>query len=269
MLEIMHSAKLLVALDKTWVLNYGAPLPDSLVRAYPEVAFLQVRADCRSFELPSLKALHRLGSDLAGIGVDTHLLYMHTKGVSYRNIPEGIHRHRRMMMHHLVTKHQACYHMLLSREIDVVGTMFGSFPHMGPRRRQLYGNFFWTRANYVATIPASVWTEAGVDKYTAEQFILNHPHYRLWTMRQENDAVPERDIFPPAEVYQGRQDCALMNVCIESFHFNRGKSIKVLDLNPQFNPRQTPYIPRNSKGPLVNPYSSPQPSPNSSIASPT
>lgn len=156
------------------VLNYGDRIEhSSAVRSFfqhPRIHEIHVSQHVTFFEIPTLIIMHRLSRQLRDHYHMplTQLLYLHTKGVSYKTVYPQIEDWREFMLYFLVERHRMCYHLLASGEIDAVGANFRSVG------RDFRGNFWWVTAQYLSTLaPLSLEAHG---KYDAEQWMLTASH---------------------------------------------------------------------------------------------
>eukprot|EP01036_Dinobryon_divergens_P033637 gene33637-43472_t len=159
-LQQIHDSSLIDELSHVWVLNYGDDLTqrhafqDMLTR-FPTVAFIQRSADPSRFEVPTLRHIHTFASRVYtslyprppatiedGVDIidsdsrfrdpeqDIQILYLHTKGVSYREKHVAVEDWTRMMLYFLIEEHRRCFHLLASGDFDAVGTNCHPNPHL-------------------------------------------------------------------------------------------------------------------------------------------
>jgi hypothetical protein len=209
MLDIMKDSGALIVLDYVLILNYGVQrnLPKDFQENFPSISLVQVSDSCRNFENPSILTLQGLVRQMRS---DAHILYMHTKGISYSPIPSSVHDWRRYMMYFLVEKHQACYHLLESGEIDVIGTNIWKFLRDGSNI--IVGNFWWASVAYLQKLPDF----APADKYSPETFVLSTGKARFYSMHtvlKDSIVLGETD-FPRESYINDSPACILGNGCM-------------------------------------------------------
>jgi len=164
----LNSSGLLHQLNAVIVMNSGYPVSSNLSAAYPMVDWIEVHHDTSYFEIPTLRLIRKLGIYLQNHYADKNaqILYLHTKGVSYRGLYPQIEDWRDMMLYFLVDKYPSCYHLLRSEEIDAIGVNYKSMPcHM------FSGNFWWSTARHIARLPNLDYAVTG--KYESECWLLN------------------------------------------------------------------------------------------------
>jgi len=155
-------------LDSIMVFNYGYELSTMFLSLYPTVKFFQVYHKGTYFELPTLRLLHRLSIYLSSERrLDTHVLYLHTKGASYENVLFEMEVWRNAMIYHLVYKSKNCYHLLQSEVIDTVGIYLTSEPF-----HHYQGNFWWSKASYLSKLTTLDYRYNG--KMECEAWVLNN-----------------------------------------------------------------------------------------------
>jgi hypothetical protein len=221
MLRRIDKAGGLSALDSIWVLHYGVPLRSQVKEQFPSVHFVETGASCATFEIPTLLSLQKLAGDVrtarlaagfVGAAVDSHFLYMHTKGVSYQKIPLSVHDWRNMMMYFLVEQHTSCFHLLESGRFDVLGANYQA----DPKGRVLFGNFWWASGSYLASLPPVV-RASNADKNAAETYILGSDRVRVFELHH---ATVEHNQQYPRALYDESSpppDCVNVNYCLRSF----------------------------------------------------
>jgi hypothetical protein len=215
MLHRIEQSGMLRAVDGVWVINYGAersvPLctdslskTDACINNPDHVHMVQVASHCESFESPTIRFITDLSRVLSS---DAQILYMHNKGASYADIPQSITDYRNMMMFFLVEKHEACYYLLRSGVLDVLGINFRSNVTGG---HFLSGNFWWATAGYISSIPHYSF----VNKYDAERFILAHPSPRVYVLYESGS--DDINVLHPREGYtdtENKKKCINVNYC--------------------------------------------------------
>jgi hypothetical protein len=200
-LNELAAAGLLDTFEIVLILNYGHAVSDIVKQQfvmYPNLEWIEVDSDTVYFEVPTLRILRRISVNLVAHhrlqlqqqqqqqqrkGVETgkqkvlpvgsshrpqrhvHVLYLHTKGVSYTEVHQQIEDWKAMMLHFLVHNHESCFHLLESSEVDCIGTNFKSEP-----RRMFSGNFWWATAEHIAALPDLPYAVSG--KYEAEVWLL-------------------------------------------------------------------------------------------------
>jgi hypothetical protein len=122
MLSKISSSQLPDQLDRLWVFNYGADIKLETKEQFPFVTWIQMYKDTSYFEVPTIRILHRMSQYFTEVYKhEVKVLYLHTKGVSYKKQYPQIADWRNMLMHFLVEKHQANSHLLDSGMFDAIG----------------------------------------------------------------------------------------------------------------------------------------------------
>lgn len=201
LLEKLKSSGLWTQLGAVWVYHYGEALPVEFVQKYAAdealgglVRFEHVSTDIARFEIPTIQRIQYFSKlvqylrrgELASHS-DTNVLYMHTKGVSYKQEPEQIRHWRELMTYFLVDEYavslglldaddvqqSANYSLLLSQHderhapyadkklnahLDAIGVNLrwneGVLSYGDGVEFQYYsGNYWWARTSYLATLP--------------------------------------------------------------------------------------------------------------------
>jgi hypothetical protein len=188
LLHNISESGLIDQLDGVWILNYGHQLSYEHLAVSSDhqdgiVHIINISLKTHYFEVPTLAILHQVSRSLAE---DLQVLYLHSKGVSYKTLPPPIFHWTNMMMYHLVHMHQSWYYLLLSGEFDVIGCEYSS------KDRFLSGNFFWTRSRYAATLQPLEVTSS--NKYDAEKWILSGKQPRIYVPFNSGANLNDYDI---------------------------------------------------------------------------
>lgn len=203
LLNVMMESGLLSVIDKVWILNYGQDR--GITIQHNAISYIHVANSCNNFENPSIKTLSTLSQMLDR---NAQILYMHTKGASYMNIPQSVHDWRSYMLYFLVDKHEAVFHLLASGEFDVVGTNLRRMPGGEPI---MMGNFWWSTAGHVQSLPAF----RSEDKYSAELFILSSKKARVYVMHEVYDITIGEDEYGRERYNESDPHCIQTHVCVE------------------------------------------------------
>lgn len=158
----LHSSDAIKLLDKVVILNIGTAL-DPTQYTHPKLLIINFSENIHLYELPTLQLLHRFSQDY----VDTNILYLHTKGVSYspddvryKNILDWI----QYMTYGLVQNYKHCVEALKTYDVVGCNRLESPFPHFS-------GNFWWANSNYIRTLN----THRLTDKLSAEWWVLSNP----------------------------------------------------------------------------------------------
>jgi hypothetical protein len=182
----VQSSGLMSELDSVLIFNYGYNLSVELQNRYPNVVFMNVHRDTSNFEIPTLRLIHQLaqhwkqGNDYVDNHYDTHILYLHTKGVSYKEIYPQIEDWRNMMLYFLVERYKSCYHLLASDEIDCIGNNF-----LTMTKKHFSGNYWWATSSYLSQLPELLIYGRDM-KYEAEWWLLDSMHVRIFIMHSSS-----------------------------------------------------------------------------------
>jgi len=152
-LNHLEMSGLIEKLDVTMVFNYGYELSIEFQSLYPTVKFFQVYHKATYFELPTLRLLHRLSMYLShDRRLNTHVLYLHTKGASYEKVLPEMEEWRKNMIHPLVYKSKNCYHLLQSGVVDTIGVYLDTDTIGSKPFKHYPGNFWWSKASYLSKL---------------------------------------------------------------------------------------------------------------------
>jgi hypothetical protein len=175
--SIIHSG-LIERLQSLIICNYGIPVNSKvslLSSFYPEkIHFFHVSNDTSYFEVPTMKIIHSMSQLFQNN--NHNLLYLHTKGISYRTPYPQIEDWRHFMSYYLVERYQSCLHLLESQAFDAVGVNYKSNP------RDFRGNFWWATTSYLSSLPMLYLQKA--DKYVAEKWVHMGLRYRYYSFHE-------------------------------------------------------------------------------------
>lgn len=183
LLELLHSiisSGLIKKLHLLLVFNYGNGVTDEVSRLmsdYSNMKLFQVTNDTSYFEVPTMMIMHDALNKAYSEDV-SFLLYLHTKGVSYREIYPQIEDWRAMMLYFLVERYPTCLSLLSSGAFDAVGVNYKSNP------RDFRGNFWWTTSSYFQRLPPLDFLHT--NKYTAEKWLHLGSPYRVYNLHESN-----------------------------------------------------------------------------------
>lgn len=179
LLNSIEQSGLLSFVDVIFVMNYGIPIPLSTFPASQQskIQLLHVASDTSYFEVPTMILMNQISKNWVSVQ-PIHWLYLHTKGVSYKQLYPQIEDWREYMLYFLVNKYLTCYHLLASGAFDTVGVNFKTNP------RDFRGNFWWATSDYLATVPPLDLHEA--DKYTAEKWMLSGERVRIYNFHESS-----------------------------------------------------------------------------------
>lgn len=145
------------------------------VQSYGKVHLAHVSSNTGRFENPSMYTLKRLCDTLLQPFPDAQVLYMHTKGASWVQVPLSIQTWREAMMYYLVECHLSCHTLMRDGDTDVIGLsvrlnlLYNSTPNV-------MGNFWWASAAYVRSLAPY----AGISKHDPEVYILSGDKPRVY-----------------------------------------------------------------------------------------
>lgn len=156
---LMNELQLILVLQYGNVISQDSALPI----AYPDVTFIHLSDDQSFGELPSLRVVQALARYLTtsllsssddqhnlykDVEVEpVHILYMRTLSTEFQNVHNSLEDWRNLLLYYLVEEHWSCFHLIESREIDVVAVNFINNP------RALNGNYFWASSHFLAQLP--------------------------------------------------------------------------------------------------------------------
>lgn len=113
---------------------------------------------------------------------DWYVLYFHSKGATHPHGDGFTGTWRRCMMRHCVTNWRNCV-AALDEWCDVAGVHYMEPPATPPGQRIMAGNFWWSKASYLMTLPSIMDRDriklSGIDslesRYESEVWIGNGP----------------------------------------------------------------------------------------------
>ena len=176
-LTAVVTSKLMEELRMIIVINYG-PSVSALALKYPNVFFLQRSSEISKFEIPTLRHIQHFAvrawkrqNEIKTENKPIQVLYLHTKGVSYKYTYQPVIDWRRMMLYFMVEKHQSLYYLLLSGAFDIAGCDYVTKP------RNFEGNMWWATLQYLAKLPEIAW---GSYKNAGETWLLSIRGVRIY-----------------------------------------------------------------------------------------
>jgi hypothetical protein len=175
LVDKINASGLIDALDAVFINNIGIPIELKYCNNDAEDAtnaskyrLINHSENEKLYENPTLNMV----KEFADQNKDSHVLYLHTKGVSCKRMHQGINDWTNMMLYFLVENYEDCFRALDGTH-DTVGCNYNPAP-----TRHYSGNFWWAKTNYVATLPAL--DEASPNKMSPEFWLFqNNPdlHY--------------------------------------------------------------------------------------------
>ena len=182
-LDRICKSGLIKELDYIFILNLGPPLcKDQLSTISNKIQLINYSRRPNLFEKPSINLIRIFSL----FNPDTNILYLHSKGVSYYPIPQGINDWRNYMIHFLVDRHKQCLELLT--EYDTVGCDYSNSP-----KEHYSGNFWWARGEYIATLNEIT----SDDRHDCEWWILGNQKVNKYaifnshTDHYQNEYPPE------------------------------------------------------------------------------
>ena len=167
-----------IQFDRIFIINIG----NEINKVYGEnVDIIEYSDNISLYEIPTINIMH----SFCVRNPESKILYLHTKGVSYQNVPPSVADWTNMMLYFLINND--CIKLL--DNYDIIGCNYLGHPH----HPHFSGNFWWTRARYVIKLKPIETTV----KYDAEWWIFsdnksNPSHYSL----HNSNVDPYRDLYP-------------------------------------------------------------------------
>lgn len=189
LLESLKQHALMDELQLVLVIHYGQSIEyDSTITAdYPTVNFIHLSEDLSFGELPTLRILQGISRYLSSTllqpspnsniykdqDIDpVHILYMRTLTSEFQGIHQSLEDWRSLLLYHLVEEHWSCFHLIESREIDVVAANFVNNP------RALNGNYFWASAHFLGQLPLIPYDFPNYESVAAE-WLFTSPFMKI------------------------------------------------------------------------------------------
>jgi GR25 family glycosyltransferase involved in LPS biosynthesis/glycosyltransferase involved in cell wall biosynthesis len=170
-------------IEKIYIINTGIQLPASY-SSDQRVSVIQYSSQTDMFELPTMRLLHAYAQQ----NPNKHVLYLHTKGISYASNTDEMTKSldwTRFMLYALTVNTKKCVE-LLDSTVDTIGCTYSVKPHA-----HFSGNFWWSSTNHIAKLSPALLT----DKMSAEWWVLSMP---CRTYEIYNSATNHfRDNYPP------------------------------------------------------------------------
>ena len=192
MLELLTLSGLMDALDALYVLNYGYEVTADITSKYPLVTWFHLLNETTYFEIPSIRIMHRVAQSLQHRGWEANILYVHTKGASYRLVYDHIEDWRHLMTYFLIERYRDCLDFLSTLSYDAVGVNYSSMP-----TRHFSGNFWWTTSSYMSTLSELKYEESG--KFEPEMWLFKRRKsevvVRIYVMHSSGKMLEYVSIF--------------------------------------------------------------------------
>jgi hypothetical protein len=160
LLKVVESSGLLERLDRLYIVNVGdeIALPETWGQFGDKVKLINYSHDGTLGEATTIRLLQSFCREHP----ESKVLYLHTKGISYRDSFETIDDWRRLMTYFVVERFEDCLKELESN--DAVGCNLLESPH-----RHFSGNFWWSNSRHIAKLEP-----VGVDdRHAVEWWILD------------------------------------------------------------------------------------------------
>lgn len=148
-LERLKNAGLLSKLEHLCIVNTGLELNVTHIESkYFPAKIIQYSKETSEFENPTIRQLY----GFCKLHPDYKVLYMHTKGISYKKdhvFLKGIHSWNSYMMHCLIDSFPYCVSLMTI--YDTVGCNFRPFE--SGNGQHYSGNYWWANARYINKLP--------------------------------------------------------------------------------------------------------------------
>ena len=174
-----------IQFDHIFIINIG----NEINKVYGEnVDIIEYSDNINLYEIPTINILH----SFCVRNPESKILYLHTKGVSYQNVPQSVADWTNMMLYFLLDHN--CIKLL--DNYDIIGCNYFGHPH----HPHFSGNFWWTRARYVIKLKpiettvkhdAEWWifsnNESNPSYYSLHNSNINHYH-ELYPLERYKEA---------------------------------------------------------------------------------
>lgn len=132
----------------TVVLHYGdVPIPSEMTLRHADITFLHVQNSTIHTQSTSLYIIHRIFQQVKDSPEAVHVLHLNLFTPFIPTTPQPLTDLQQLLLYFLVHQHSKSYHLLLSKEFDVVAVGYDGF------ERGMYGNSWWTTAAYLSSLP--------------------------------------------------------------------------------------------------------------------
>lgn len=182
MISYLNERNFIDALEFLVINNIGEPLDeDKYAKIHKKIVVINYSEDASLFENATMKQVITFSK----IHDDYNVLYMHTKGVSYKQdhyFYQGILSWINFMMYCLVDHSDKCVDLL--SDYDTIGT---NVREHDTNPLHYSGNFWWARTSYLRKLPITIFK----DKYDCEfQIMSKNPRFfNVWTLNQMYQTV--------------------------------------------------------------------------------
>lgn len=200
--DILHQiqeSNLIYRLDKLIVLNYGVNIADKIYDTFPSlISWFHVSNSTSFSQVPTLRIIQKISQHFSRLeGFNTNVLYLHTEGVSYSEDYLQVADWRNLMLYFLATKHMSCYHLLESKEFDVIGVNYLTYFKEEKLKRMFDGNYWWSTSTYLSFLPLLPLDSS--TKHDAECWLLTERNVRVYVPYSSN--ISHTHQFYPKSVY--------------------------------------------------------------------
>lgn len=182
MISYLNERNFIDALEFLVINNIGEPLDeDKYTKIHKKIVVINYSEDASLFENATMKQVITFSK----IHENYNVLYMHTKGVSYKQdhyFYQGILSWINFMMYCLVDHSDKCVDLL--SDYDTIGT---NVREHDTNPLHYSGNFWWARTSYLRKLPITIFK----DKYDCEFQVLskNPRFFNVWTLNQMYQTV--------------------------------------------------------------------------------
>ena len=186
-----------IQFDRIFIINIGIEL-NKVGKVYGEnVDIIEYSDNISLFEIPTINILH----SFCVRNPESKVLYLHTKGVSYKTVPEPVVDWRNMMLYFLINND--CIKLL--DEYDIVGCNYLGNPY----HPHFSGNFWWTRASYVSKLRPIRTTV----KHDAEWWIFSENEFNPTFYELHNSKTDHYRKLYPLEKYKQNDIIKIKMLC--------------------------------------------------------
>lgn len=152
-----------------YIINIGNKINNDMIQNN-KIKIINYSENPRLFEKPTINLINIFSKFH-----DCKILYLHTKGVSYKGKHQNVNDWMDYMLYFLLDNHKLCLDYL--DMYDTVGCNYNEKP-----RKHYSGNFWYATSTYIRTLPQIT----SNDRHDCEWYILSNPSVKPYTIFSSN-----------------------------------------------------------------------------------
>jgi GR25 family glycosyltransferase involved in LPS biosynthesis len=200
--------KAIDSFDYIYIVNIGCNI-DNIKNS--KVKVINYSSNLKLFEKPTINLLNVFSKFN-----DCKILYLHTKGVSYKGTNNNVNDWTNYMLYNLLDNHKLCLDLL--DIYDTVGCNYNEKPY-----RHYSGNFWYTDSKYARTL----YQITSNDRHSCEWYILGNNNVKMYVLNNSNvdhymtSYPPERYVNALSDTYSKFYNFDSNNISIKCVNLVR------------------------------------------------